>query len=84
MDDLILVHVFGRPRDKFGRLIRHNSELPPWVEVDADGMRTISKPVPFSAAVRKAWRGAGVNEGEVERRWQSYKKANPKLGRGGE
>ncbi len=83
-DDVLLERVVCRKRDEYGRLVRHDSELPPWVEVDADGMRTISRPVPFARMFHAVKRYQGATVEHAEAAWKEYLKANPRLGRGGD
>lgn len=65
-------------RNKYGELIR-DTGLPPHVEVDDNGMRKISNPVPFSEMFFSVQASKGLNKEQVAERWDRYLDLNPKL-----
>jgi hypothetical protein len=76
-----MFYIICRKRDKHGRLIRSALErLPPWVEVDDDGMRTVNNPVGFgdmfSQVQRKVRKKTAT---EATAAWQAYLADNPGL-----
>lgn len=82
-DDVQISHVICLKRDKYGQLVRRKrNDLPDWVEVDENGMRIISKPVPFSKMYRQVQRDRGLSKEAASGRWKAYQAANPKLGTG--
>ncbi len=85
-DALVLKWVVFRKRNKYGALVQAHDELPPGVEVDDDGMRIISNPVPFSAMFRQVKKRQGLNKEQTEAQWQEWLLVNPqfeRLRRGG-
>lgn len=83
-DTVQMLGVIWRKRDKYGKLIRNN-DLPEGVEVDEDGMRTISNPVPFRDMFIGVRRNiVGESDTSAEAAWERYCEDNPKLGIGGE
>jgi hypothetical protein len=82
LDTYQLAFVYGRRRDKQGQLVRVGSEgLPDWVEVDADGMRVVSDPVPFGRMWGQVCHGRGWSKEATTRSWQEWLKANPEFER---
>lgn len=68
--------VICRERDEVGRLKRHWTGLPQWVEdtTDADGQRRVGKrhAVPFAMMYRQVERGRGKSRDETEESWRKY------------
>ncbi len=62
----------GLRRDKWGALVKHVEDLPPWVEVDDDGMRIISKPQSFGKMFRQVKKFQGLNKEKAEQAWVAY------------
>lgn len=81
-DDAFMRHVLLRPRDKHGRLVRRG-DLPPGVEVDEDGMRTVTRATDLETLYRRILRRRGVSPEAAEARWQEWLKDNPKFYTGG-
>lgn len=81
LDDYQLRWVVFRRRDKYGGLMRRGAnDLPPHVQVDANGMRVVTNPQPFSKMFRDVKRRQGVvNERDIEERWKQYTAENPQL-----
>jgi hypothetical protein len=80
-DNYQLKWVLFRSRDKYGRLIRVDSDLPPWVHVDERGMRVVKNPVGFGKMYRRLKARQGLSREKVAERWAEYVKAHPRLGR---
>jgi hypothetical protein len=78
-DVYIMRHVLNRRRDKYGRLVRKSEELPPWVEVDDDGMRVVTRPCSFASMYRKVKRWQGHSTESAEEHWKKYLRDNPRL-----
>lgn len=76
-DNYQLLWVLFRKRDKYGRLIRVDSELPPWVKVDANGMRVVGKRVSFGAMYKQVKRTQGLSKEEADKKWKDYLETNP-------
>ena len=80
--DWQLSYVLCRRRDKAGRLDRSpREELPPWVEVDDDGMRVIRNPVPLGVAFKQVQRRRGRTDEQAVAAWQRWLDDNPKFGK---
>lgn len=73
--------VICRPRDANGRLVRGGERLPPWVEVDAEGQRVVSNPVPFQEAFYQVQARAGRNRAQAADAWLDWRLRNPRFGR---
>lgn len=84
LDNYQMNWVVFRARDQHGKLIRRPSSLPPWVHVDADGMRIVKNPIPFKRMFRQVQELRGKSKAEAELAWELYQLEHPKLGRGGE
>ena len=79
MDSYQMRWVYGRPRDKHGRLRRGAEDLPDWVEVDADGMRVVTDQTTFSSMFHQVKSSQGLKPEQVKDAWQMYLMDNPKL-----
>lgn len=79
IDDIQMRWIFCRKRDRNGNLTRRDPELPDWVEVDADGMRVVNNPVPFTAMFKQVKKYQGLDEAGTKQAWQGYIADNPKL-----
>lgn len=71
-DDRQMLGCIGLRRDKWGALVKHVEDLPPWVEVDDDGMRIISKPQSFGKMFRQVKKFQGLNKEKAEQAWVAY------------
>ncbi len=67
-----MLGVVGLRRDKWGALVRHTEDLPPWVEVDDEGMRIVSRPTSFGKMYRQVKRGQGLSKDKAEQAWVAY------------
>lgn len=81
-DDVQIVHVLARRRDKWGKLVR-SEELPPGVEVDDDGQRIVTRPVPFKRMYRMVKKLQGLPAEKIDTAWDEWQADNPKFGVGG-
>lgn len=69
-------------RNKYGRLIRRNDDLPPEIGVDENGMRILTgKPISMETAFRRVNRKRGLSKQQIDAAWQKYKDDNPKMGK---
>lgn len=69
-------------RNKYGRLVRRDTLLPPEIGVDENGMRVITgKPISLEKAFKMANRERGLRKQQVDEAWEAYKEANPKMGK---
>lgn len=61
-------------RDKYGKLADPENELPPWVHVDANGMRTIPKEqrCSFTNAYKRAKTIQGLSKDDAQKAWEKY------------
>jgi len=82
-DDRQTYRVVFRRRDRFGRLVRTNDELPPGVDVDEDGMRVVRRPVSYQTMFRQLRREQGYDDPSIDQNWNEFLAANPKFGKGG-
>ena len=58
---------------------------PPWVHVDADGMRVIRKPVAYEVMYKGLrTKLGGMTAEEAQADWEKWREMNPKFGVGGE
>lgn len=69
-------------RDKYGRLVRKDKDLPPEIGVDENGMRVLTgKPISMEQAFKRVNRMRGLTKAQVDEAWEKYKEANPKMGK---
>lgn len=77
MDSYQLAHVYCRKRDKRGRLVRRSGYGEYRPEVDEDGMRVVSDPVPFSRMFGQVCRGRGMGREQATGLWRDWLTDNP-------
>lgn len=84
-DDWQMANVVCRKRDKSGRLVStrqslgpDGEELPPWVEVDDNGQRVVSRPTSFGKMFQAAKKAQGMKDWEAKRAWHSYSDNDPR------
>jgi hypothetical protein len=82
-DNYQFLRVICRRRDRYGKLVR-GEELPEWVEVDEDGMRTIGNPVPYEVMYKQVKTSSGMERDQAERSWEQFLEEHPRFGVGGE
>lgn len=72
LDDVQIARCLNLPRDRRGNLLRRDSELPPGVEVDDDGLRVVSSPCGLGVAVVKARVAKGVPVDDAKRQYAEW------------
>lgn len=72
LDDVQISRCLNLPRDRRGNLLRRDSELPPGVEVDDDGMRVITNNCGYGAAFVKAKVHHGMDAEDAKKQYQQW------------
>lgn len=76
-DDAFMRYVLCRPRDEYGRLLRHSRDLPWWVTTDADGQWVIRNSEPYAIAFDRVLEVQGFDESQRRCAWAQWRLENP-------